>query len=49
MPEDVSAVYLPVIAHRLTLSKEARMNAEKVDDVLRDVLHTVKMPFRSER
>lgn len=49
MPEDVSAVYLPVIAHRLTLSKEARMNSEKVDDVLRDVLHTVKMPFRSER
>lgn len=48
-PEDVSAVYLPVIAHRLTLSKEARMNAEKVEDVLRDVLHTVRTPFRSER
>lgn len=49
MPEDVSAVYLPVIAHRLTLSKEARMSSEKVDDVLLDILHTVKTPFRSER
>ena len=49
MPEDVSAVYLPVIAHRLTLSKEARMNAEKTDDVLRDILRSVKVPFRSER
>ena len=30
-------------------SKEARMNAEKADDVLRDLLHTVKVPFKSER
>ena len=49
MPEDVSAVYLPVVAHRLTLSKEARMNAEKTDTVLRELLHSVKVPFRAER
>jgi MoxR-like ATPase len=49
MPEDVSAVYLPVIAHRLTLSKEARMNSEKADDVLRELLQSVKVPFRADR
>ena len=49
VPEDVSAVYLPVIAHRLTLSKEARMNSEKADGVLRDLLHTVKVPFKGDR
>ena len=49
VPEDVSAVFLPCIAHRLTLSKEARMNSEKADDILRDILHTVKVPFKATR
>ena len=49
MPEDVSAVYLPVVAHRLTLSKEARMNAEKPESVLRELLQSVKVPFRADR
>jgi len=49
VPEDVSAVFLPCIAHRLTLSKEARMNAEKAEDILRDILHEVKVPFKATR
>lgn len=49
IPEDVSAVFLPVIAHRITLSKEARMNAEKADDILRDILRAEKVPFKGQR
>ena len=49
IPEDVSAVYLPVIAHRISLSKEARMNSEKTDDILRDILRSTDVPFKGQR
>ena len=49
IPEDVSAVYLPVIAHRISLSKEARMNSEKTDDILRGILRSTDVPFKGQR
>lgn len=49
IPEDVSAVYIPVIAHRISLSKEARMNSEKTDDILRDILRSTDVPFKGQR
>ncbi len=43
-PDDVQALVLPVLGHRLTLSNEARMAGKTEEDVLRELLDTVPVP-----
>ena len=44
VPDDVQALVLPVLGHRLTLSNEARMAGKTEEDVLRELLDTVPVP-----
>ena len=41
LPDDVRALALPVLAHRLLPSVEAAMSGRSTDDILRDLLDTV--------
>lgn len=44
VPEDVYGVFKDVAAHRIFLNAKARVNQLSVDDVLDEILHTVKKP-----
>lgn len=47
-PDDVKALVFPVLAHRLILSSEARIERKNMDDILKDVLDRVFLPVRSD-
>nr|WP_157551656.1 AAA family ATPase [Kineosphaera limosa] len=46
LPEDVQALFVPVLEHRVLLSGEARLARLAVTDVLWDVLESVPLPGR---
>ena len=43
-PEDVKAVAVPALAHRLTLQPELWVQRVSADDVVRDLLDAVPVP-----
>ncbi len=49
LPEDVSALFLPVISHRIILSQEARIDRMSTSDVLREILTSTEVPFVTGR
>lgn len=49
IPEDVAAVYSNVVAHRIVLSQEARLQRLSVNDVLDRVMRDVEVPYTSGR
>ncbi len=46
LPEDIQAMALPVLTHRVMLSPESRMKALTADKVLSGLLDTVQVPVR---
>ena len=48
-PEDVAAVFHPVVAHRIVLGQEARLAGMSLDDVMDRVARDVDVPYRSRR
>ena len=46
LPEDVQAMTLPVLTHRVMLTPEARMKAVTPDRVLSNLLETLQVPVR---
>ncbi len=46
LPEDVKAVFKSCIAHRLTLTQEAKLSRATVESVLSEILLTTKVPFK---
>ena len=46
LPEDVQHMLLPVFAHRMVLSPEARMKGVQAEDVLVRILHSTEVPVR---
>lgn len=48
-PEDVSAVYRAVVAHRVVLGQEARLSRMGTGEVLDRVLRGVEVPYRTGR
>lgn len=48
-PEDVSALFLPAVSHRIILSQEARIERLAAADVLRDIMSSVEVPFVTGR
>ena len=44
MPEDVTAIFPDVCAHRLMLNSKARMMEEKPEGILVEILKSVDMP-----
>lgn len=49
LPEDVSALFLPAISHRIILSQEARIDRMSTSDVLREILTSTEVPFVTGR
>ncbi len=45
IPEDVAALYLPVVAHRVTVSGTKRLEPEGVEMILTSILKNTKVPF----
>ena len=46
LPEDVQHMFLPVFAHRMVLSPEARMKGVPVEDVLLTILRGTTVPLK---
>jgi MoxR-like ATPase len=46
LPEDVQAMVLPVLAHRVILSAEARMRNMTAGRVLQSVVSAVQVPVK---
>ena len=46
LPEDVQHMLLPVFAHRMVLSPEARMKGVRAEDVLLDILRSTTVPLK---
>ncbi len=49
LPEDVSALFIPAIAHRIILSQEARIARASKNDILHDILASVEVPYVTGR
>jgi MoxR-like ATPase len=48
IPDDVKAIAVPALAHRLTLAPEAWVQRARPEDIVRDVLETVPAPVPDE-
>lgn len=48
IPDDIKEVWIPVVAHRLVLSVDARMNHKTAEDVLTQIMISVKVPVLLE-
>jgi MoxR-like ATPase len=44
LPDDVQALVLPVLAHRVILTGETQLAHRSAVDVLRDLVHRVPVP-----
>lgn len=44
IPEDIKAMYLPVLRHRVTIKAELELEGAKVDQVLKNILAKVDVP-----
>ena len=49
LAEDVSALYVPAVSHRLMLSQEARLQKKSASDVLTELARGVEVPYRTAR
>lgn len=49
LAEDVSALYIPAVSHRLMLSQEARLQKKSASDVLTELARSVEVPYRTAR
>ena len=49
LAEDVSALYIPAVSHRLMLSQEARLQRKSAADVLTELARGVEVPYRTAR
>ena len=44
LPDDVKSITLDILAHRLVLSAEARIEGKQKEDVVQEILHHVNIP-----
>lgn len=49
MPDDIKALAVPVLEHRLALRPEAQMRGETVDDLIEDLLGRLRVPGTTSR
>lgn len=47
IPDDVKAMSLPVLSHRISITGEARIEHKRIEDILRGVLNRVTVPVIS--
>ena len=48
-PEDVQAVFLPILGHRVTVTNEARYTKKTAEDILSAILEETPVPPARER
>lgn len=49
LPEDIAALFVPAVAHRLVLRKEARLERQSPEALLAEILHSTEVPYRGKR
>ena len=49
LPDDVSAIFTHVVAHRLILKQEARLNRVAANDILAEIRRSVEVPYVTAR
>jgi MoxR-like ATPase len=48
LPEDIKALAVPVLAHRLIISSQAWLRGRRADDVVEEVVRSVPVPIERE-
>jgi MoxR-like ATPase len=46
-PEDIKALWPPILTHRLILSSESRLRGRTVESILRDVVEQIPVPVEA--
>jgi MoxR-like ATPase len=49
MPDDIKALAVPVLEHRLALRPEAQMRGDTINDVIDDILNRLRVPGTTSR
>ena len=49
LPDDIAALFRNAIAHRLSLSQEARLAHKSASDILGEILRTTEVPYKGKR
>lgn len=49
LPDDIAALFRNAIAHRLTLSQEARLSHKSAVDILGEILRATEVPYKGKR
>lgn len=49
LPDDIAALFRNAIAHRLTLSQEARLSHQSANDILGEILRSTEVPYKGKR
>ncbi len=49
LPEDVKVIFKHVIAHRIVLTQEAKLNHISVDSILSEIISKTEVPFKGAR
>jgi MoxR-like ATPase len=44
VPDDVVQIALPALRHRVSLTAEAEVEGQKIDDLLTDLIRSVEVP-----
>ena len=46
LPDDIKAMAVPVLAHRVILNPEEKLQGQTAEDVIRKIINTVYVPTR---
>lgn len=49
LPDDIAAIFAPVVSHRLILKQEAKLNRVAASDILTELRRNIEVPYISER
>ena len=45
IPDDIAALYIPVVSHRVQLTQESKLAQMSARDVLGEVMRSVDVPY----
>jgi MoxR-like ATPase len=45
IPDDIAALYVPTVAHRVQLTQESKLSLLSVRDVLNEILRATDVPY----
>lgn len=49
LPEDIAAIFIHTISHRIILKQEAKLSRMTPESILTDIIHRVEVPYKTKR